>query len=222
MQEALSMAQETAMQGADILGEDRVRGGALAFRLPGLGLYECADGYVYMMAAGLAGSGFPGLLELMVETDEAGDLTEEPYATFIAESMNRGLLTAAAQDPATLEELMGTLEHIDEIVCAFLLNHPKQYVYQRSQEYRVLVGMVSTPQDISNSPQLAARDWWREIDDPGRGRTLRYPGPPWQLRGTPATLRRPAPLLGEHNEELFLEVGLAAGEIGALARAGVV
>lgn len=224
MQEALSMAQETAMQGADILGEDRVRGGSAlgTFRMPGLGLYECSDGYVYLMAAGLAGSGFPGFLELMDESGEAGDLTEEPYATFVNESMNRGLLAAMGQDPDTMQELMKTLDHIDEIVQAFVRAHPKQYIYERSQEHRVLAGMVSTAQDISASPQLAARDWWNEIEDRGRGKTLRYPGPPWQLEGTPATLRRPAPLLGEHNEELFVELGLAPGEIAALARAGVV
>jgi crotonobetainyl-CoA:carnitine CoA-transferase CaiB-like acyl-CoA transferase len=52
--------------------------------------------------------------------------------------------------------------------------------------------------------------------------TLRYPGPQWQLRGTPAQLRRPAPLLGEHNAEVFGEIGIDAGALGELAGEGVV
>ncbi|MEE8337111.1 MAG: CoA transferase [Dehalococcoidia bacterium] len=222
MQEALSIAQETAMQGADINAVDRARdaGGLLGFTMPGLGLYECSDGHVFMMASGLAGAGFQGLVDLMAETDEAGELTEEPYATFIRESMNRALLMQAAADPSKLADLTEMLGHIQQVVAAFMLNHPKQYLYEEAQARRVLAGMVSTPADISANPQLEARGWWREIEDPGRGTTLRYPGPPWQLAATPATLRRPAPLLGEHNDELFGELGLSAGEVGALAAEG--
>jgi crotonobetainyl-CoA:carnitine CoA-transferase CaiB-like acyl-CoA transferase len=35
-------------------------------------------------------------------------------------------------------------------------------------------------------------------------------------------LRRPAPLLGEHNDELFAEVGVDVGELAELVSAGVV
>jgi benzylsuccinate CoA-transferase BbsE subunit len=219
MQEALSMAQETAMQEADINGNDRARdaGGVLGFTIPGLGLYECADGYVYLMVAGLAGAGFQGLVDLMAATDEAGDLIEEPYATFIRESMNRALLTQLAADPTGLTDLLAKLAHIQEVVVAFMLNHPKEYLYEEAQARRVLAGMVSTPEDISINKQLAGRGWWREIEDAGRGKTLRYPGPPWQLEGTPATLLRAAPLLGEHNSEVFGELGLSTAEIGVLA-----
>ncbi|HJM74651.1 MAG TPA: CoA transferase [Dehalococcoidia bacterium] len=224
MQEALSMAQETAMQEADINGNDRVRdaGGALGFTIPGLGLYECADGYVYLMVAGLAGAGFQGLVDLMASTDEAGDLTEEPYATFIRESMNRALLTQLATDPSGLGDLLAKLAHIQEVVVAFMFKHPKEYLYEEAQARRVLAGMVSTPEDISINKQLAGRGWWREIEDAGRGKTLRYPGPPWQFEGTPATLRRAAPLLGEHNQEIFGELGLSTDEIGALATEGAI
>ena len=52
--------------------------------------------------------------------------------------------------------------------------------------------------------------------------TLRFPGFPWQLKGTPATLRRPAPLLGEHNDEVLGELGLSQAEIGELAAAEVI
>jgi crotonobetainyl-CoA:carnitine CoA-transferase CaiB-like acyl-CoA transferase len=219
MQEALSMAQETAMMTTDILRTNRERTGGITggLRIPGVGLYEAADGYVYTLAAGLAGSGFQGVLLLMDELGFEHDLREEPYATFIRESMNRALLLQAAQDPTRLAGLQEKLSHIDELLTAFLSQHPKRVLYERGQAHRLLIGVVSTPQDISESPQLNARDWFVEIDDPKRGRRLRYPGPPWQLRGTPATLRRPAPLLGEHNAEVFADLGVPPEQIEALA-----
>ena len=89
MQEALSMAQETAMMQADILGTNRERGVPLrGVSIPGTGLYETADGHVYLMASGVAGTGFVGLLRFMEETGDQQDLDQEPYHSFIREKMN--------------------------------------------------------------------------------------------------------------------------------------
>lgn len=214
------MAQETAMMFADINGIDRQRTGGtggLAMRIPGIGLYAAADGWVYMLAAGTAGSGFQGVLATMDTLGYQSDLREEPWATFIQESMNRALLLQAMADPEQALALARKLEHIEQVVVDCFKRYPKRELYEIGQQHRLLIGMVSTPEDISTSPQLNARDWFVEIDDPGRGRRLRYPGPPWQLRGTPATLRRPAPLLGEHTAEVLTEIGIAAGEARAFA-----
>jgi len=224
VQEALSMAQETAMMSADILGVDRERNGGLGIggtRIPGVGLYHAADGFVYMLAAGTAGSGFEGVLSLMDALGYRSDLREEPWATFIRESMNRGLLLQALQDPSQVQAISTRLAHIDEVLRDFCAKHGKRELYERGQRHRLLIGMVSSPQDISESPQLAAREWFVEIDDPKRGRRLRYPGPPWQLRGTPATLRRPAPLLGEHTAEVLGELGATDAELRAQGVGGV-
>ena len=221
MQEALSMAQETAMMMADILGTNRERAGtrsALGIDMPGVGLHEAADGYVYMMAAGTAGSGFEGLLGLMEAHEAAEDLREEPHASFIATSLNRNYLVEALADPSRRDEVQSELSHIDGVVRRFIAAHPKRQLYEEGQQRRVLIGMVSTPEDIASSPQLAARNWWIELDDRARGRTLRYPGSPWLLHGTPASIRRPAPLLGEHNDEVLADVPEVAAASDAPAQ----
>ena len=208
MQEALSMAQETAMMTADILGTNRERTGAssaLGIDLPGFGLHEAADGFVYLMAMGTAGSGFQGLLALMAEEGMAGDLLEEPYTSFIATSLNRNVLIELLADEERRAEVEATTAHINATVRAFVAARSKRWLYENGQQRRVLVGMISTPADIAQSTQLEARDWWLNLDDPVRGKRLRYPGFPWQLQGTPASLRRPAPALGEHNAEVLSE-----------------
>jgi len=223
MHESLLMSEETAMQQADILGVNRQRtggGGATGFKMPGLGVYDTADGALYSMCTGNAGSGFQGLVELMREFDGPSEIHEEPLFTFVQTRMNTALLVQAMSNPEGAKEIFGTLQKIDAIATDFFKRHPTQKLYTRGQELRVLLGPINAPRDISESEQLAARDWYRTIEDPGRGRSLRYPGPPWQLRGTPATLRRPAPLLGQHTTEVLAEAGLAAADIEALIQAG--
>ncbi|MDA0269556.1 MAG: CoA transferase [Chloroflexi bacterium] len=222
-QEALLMAQETAMQGADINGVDRARTGGtgvLPVKMPGLGVYEVDDGFVYAMCTGTAGSGFAGLVRLMTDLGFEHGLDREPYATFIRTSMTTAQVTALLQDPAQSDRVRPLLEEIEAVVSAFFRRYPKETLYVQGQERRALIGAVNGPREISESVQLVAREWFRSIDDAGRGQTLRYPGPPWRLHGTPATLRRPAPLLGEHNMEVFRESGLAPDAIAALTSDG--
>lgn len=223
MFESLLVAEETAMQQADILGTDRGRTGgqgALGFKMPGLGIYATTDGHVYAMCTGNAGSGFPGLVQLMRALDGPTRLDTEPYASFIATSMNAAQVAALMGDPERAPQVRVLLAEIEAEVTAFFARHPKETVYVRGQGLRVLVGAVNGPADVLASAQLAARDWWHDIDDPTRGR-LHYPGFPWALAGTPASLRRPAPLLGEHTDEVLREAGLSAAECGTLRAAGV-
>lgn len=222
MFESLLMAEETAMQGADILGTDRARTGglgALGFKMPGLGIYETTDGHVYAMCTGNAGSGFPGLVQLMRALDGSTRLDDEPYASLIATSFTTSQIMGLLEDPARAPSVRSLLKEIEDEVVAFFARHPKETVYVRGQGLRVLVGAVNGPADILASAQLEARGWWQDIDDGARGH-LRYPGFPWALTGTPASLRRPAPLLGEHTAEVLAEAGLSESERSALRTGG--
>ena len=114
-------------------------------------------------------------------------------------------------DPEQSAAVVAKLERIGEVLGRFLATQTKRDLYEQGQARRVLIGMVSTPEDIAASPQLAARDWFIDLPDPGRERTLRYPGPPWRFASTPATLRMPAPLLGEHNGPIDWDADGARG-----------
>jgi alpha-methylacyl-CoA racemase len=51
---------------------------------------------------------------------------------------------------------------------------------------------------------------------------MRQARPAARFGATPSALRRPAPGLGEHGDELLAEAGYAAGEIRALRESGVI
>jgi benzylsuccinate CoA-transferase BbsE subunit len=57
--------------------------------------------------------------------------------------------------------------------------------------------------DIAASPQLAERDYWTDIAVPHLDTTLRFPGAPVKLSETPWRPPHPAPLPGEHNDQVY-------------------
>ncbi len=63
----------------------------------------------------------------------------------------------------------------------------------------VPAGAVLDAADVMQDPQLTAVGFFHELDHPDAG-THRWPRFPGRLSVTPATMRRPAPLMGEHNE----------------------
>ena len=72
-----------------------------------------------------------------------------------------------------------------------------------------VAGVVQTSEDLANCPQLEERGYFAEIEHPVMGR-LRVPGEMFRLPECPWSLRRPAPLLGEHNSEVYSdELGLS-------------
>jgi crotonobetainyl-CoA:carnitine CoA-transferase CaiB-like acyl-CoA transferase len=70
---------------------------------------------------------------------------------------------------------------------------------------RVPVGPVNSVADIVADPHIAARDMLAEVEQPGMDRPVIVPNNPIKLTRTPSGVRRRAPLLGEHTEEVLKE-----------------
>jgi crotonobetainyl-CoA:carnitine CoA-transferase CaiB-like acyl-CoA transferase len=71
------------------------------------------------------------------------------------------------------------------------------------------------------SPQAQALGSRVRLDHPALG-PVDQVGIPFELSGTPASIRRPPPLLGEHTDEVLAELGYDLKAIERLKRAGVV
>lgn len=74
---------------------------------------------------------------------------------------------------------------------------------------------------VDHDAQLAAGGFYGELDHPLAGRT-KHEGVVARLHDTPGGLRTPAPLLGQHTDELLTELlGLTAGDLAALHDEGI-
>jgi len=82
---------------------------------------------------------------------------------------------------------------------------------------QILVAPVSNTKDISEDIQLRARNYWVHLDHPELGQSLPYCGPFIKMSATPISYQRRAPLIGEHNREIYIEeLGLAEDHLKAL------
>jgi crotonobetainyl-CoA:carnitine CoA-transferase CaiB-like acyl-CoA transferase len=82
-------------------------------------------------------------------------------------------------------------------------------------------GPINTVSQVINDAQVQARNMIVNMPHPNVP-DLRVPNSPLKLEATPSSIRRPPPLLGEHNEELLTEQGYDAAKISELRDKGVI
>ena len=130
-----------------------------------------------------------------------------------------------ARDPRFQDRIKMNQEHADELdgrVQPWLQARTKAELFDICYRHAVPFTPVKDFRDVVEDPHLAAREFFAETEHPRAG-ALRLPGAPYHLSRTPAAVRRPAPLLGQHNQAVYGDqLGLDPGELVALRQAGVV
>lgn len=118
------------------------------------------------------------------------------------------------------KELMSSLE---EHIGKFFLGRTKAELYQWARENQAMLYPVSTTEDLMKSDQLSERNFWVDVEHPEVGDTICYPGAWAMLSAASLTIRRRAPLIGEHNQEIYEgELHMPHSEIVMLKQAGVI
>jgi benzylsuccinate CoA-transferase BbsF subunit len=110
---------------------------------------------------------------------------------------------------------------LDSLVEAWTERQDAYEVMRRLQAAGVAAGVVQNAAQLAEDPHLRARGFIAQTDHPELGRLL-HGGMPLKLSLTPGAVRRHAPLLGEHNDDLLRTLlGLDASEIQRLEELGV-
>ena len=113
-------------------------------------------------------------------------------------------------------------DELNEFVRAWAIVRGKHEIYDQVAPSGCPAAYFANAQDLHESPQLQAREFFREIDHPMTG-PLPYPTTPYRVSGLPWTPPEPAPLLGQHNREVFCgDLGLAPEELTELRRTGAI
>ena len=168
--------------------------------------FRAKDG-VYVTAlltGGLNPRNVKNLAALMDHYGMAGDLDDPKY-----------------QDPAVIA---ASASHIvDGLLAGFIASLPAEEVYHAAQERGFTWGAVRTPEAVLNDPHLHDRGFWKQVEHDELGRTFVYPGEAAIYSDSPWRISRRAPLIGEHNVEIFSgELGLSSGELSVLAESRVI
>ncbi len=108
-------------------------------------------------------------------------------------------------------------------IADFFERHTKAELYQGAVEKRIVLYPCNTTADLVNDAHLKARDFWAQIPHPELGRSLLYPRPCLAFSEAPCLIRRRAPLIGEHNEEVYSgKLGYSSGDLDRLRMEGVI
>lgn len=114
-------------------------------------------------------------------------------------------------------------DHLEQAVMRFFQTHTVEELYEGARKRGMMLHPVASIRDIVESEQLQARDFWQVEEHPELGAAFRVPGAFLKASEAPGPGRLPAPLIGEHNREIYVgRLGLSQEELLALEKAGVV
>jgi crotonobetainyl-CoA:carnitine CoA-transferase CaiB-like acyl-CoA transferase len=115
------------------------------------------------------------------------------------------------------------MDTIQEEVGKFLMLHTRAELYKGAIERSIMLVPIATAEDVAGDRQLADRAYWIEMDHPELGAHIVYPGL-WAKTNQPLwTAWRRAPLIGEHNQEVYEnELGLSKEELRTLKESNVI
>ena len=97
------------------------------------------------------------------------------------------------------------------------------YLFTRAQELGFQWGIINAPEDVLADAHFQARGFPTEVEHPDLGESFIYAGAPYKLPESPWSIQRRAPLLGEHNEQIYVgEMGISRDEVAVLKADGII
>jgi len=111
-------------------------------------------------------------------------------------------------------------DEFEAIWMSWTTQQSKQDIFLTGQKARVITTPINSVEDLIRDPHLKERGFWQEAEHPSVGK-LMYPGAPFKAK-TQWQIRKPAPLLGQHNKEVFGALGYTTQDVVKLGEAGII
>ncbi len=172
--------------------------------------YACRDGYVSL---------------LMLGGGSVGNVTStRAFVSWMAEEGMAPEWLKSFDWVHEYDTMHMTQEVVDRVaapVKEFFATRTRQECLEAAAARSIYMAPLLDAQGVCESPHLQSRGFWEQVEHPELGESVALCGPYAKLSETPLRIRRRAPLVGEHNIEVYGgELGYSREEMVLLAEAG--
>ena len=171
-------------------------------------VWPCKDGYVFFNVIG--GRTGAKTLSALVEWMDGEGLATDLLLNMDWDNFDMFIVGK--------EEMVNIQEPIGE----FFKTHTAKELWNGAVPRQISIGPLSGMQDLLEDEGLLGRNFWKEIEHPELGTTVIYPSQFVQSSEENYSIRFRAPLIGEHNEEVYSTIGLSKEELVLLKQAGII
>lgn len=105
---------------------------------------------------------------------------------------------------------------------AFFATKTRRDLYEQALARRIMLAPCNDAREISEQPQLRSREFFTTVEYPELGASFEHPGFFAKNTGPRVGIRHRAPRVGEHNAEIYGELGVGGAELEVLAAQGVI
>ncbi|MBN1190237.1 MAG: CoA transferase [Dehalococcoidales bacterium] len=171
-------------------------------------VWKCKDGYLFFNVIG-GRTGAKSLKALVDWMDSEGMATDFLLGM---DWENFDMFTVTRE----------TMDRISGPVGEFFASHTGKDLLKGAVPRGVSIGPLSSIGDLMNDECLNARNFWKEIAHPESGKTLVYPRAFISSSAEDLSIKFRAPLIGEHNREIYAGIGLSVEDLVLFKQAGII
>jgi crotonobetainyl-CoA:carnitine CoA-transferase CaiB-like acyl-CoA transferase len=175
-------------------------------------IWKCKDGYVQLIPGGGSEPFISSMKSLVIWMSEDG----------MAEDWMKEMDWAEGYDASKVSQQL--VDKVEGEIKKFLVTKTKKELYEEGAlKRRILSGPLQTTEDIWHDQQLRFRDYWVELEHEELKNKVTYCGPFSKLNETPIVYQRRAPMIGEHNKEIYRdELGVSPDELELLQKTRII
>jgi benzylsuccinate CoA-transferase BbsE subunit len=172
-------------------------------------LLPCKDGNVLLQYSG----GHPGYIKS----------TRSILAWANAEGFCKDIMDIDLVNWNIMTVPQETMDRMKRSLTEFLMTKTKAELFRGALERGIMMAPCNTTADISRDAHLQSRGFWEKMEHPELGCELTYAGAPLKMSSDSWGIRCRAPLIGEHNSEIYgKELGLTKEELAVLKSHNVI
>jgi crotonobetainyl-CoA:carnitine CoA-transferase CaiB-like acyl-CoA transferase len=181
----------------ELLGVDKPRAANRGTSVAPCDLYEVSDGWVLLQIAGQP------MFKRWCRLIGREDLFDDPRF---------------ADDDSRWEH--GDV--LNDLMQQWCAGKTKAEVLTALETAKLPAAPLNSPQEVLDDPHVAAMGYLKRVPFPGASKPVPLIETPFRLSATPGSIRRRAPLLGEHTDEVLAEIGYQTSEIADLRRGAII